>query len=76
MIVTESTGVAPFSPTDKDSMKEMDKELAIVIKDFLNAMNAEALLRAKRFGRHSLSQYSVRPLMAALCRARASTQSA
>ena len=65
LTIAESTGVARFFPKDKDSMKEMDEELAIVIKDFLNAMNAEALRRAKRIGRHSLSQYIARPFMAA-----------
>ena len=76
LIVAEKTGVPPFSPKDKDCMKEMDEELAIVIKDFLNAMNAEPLRRAKRIGRHSLPQYRARPFMTALCRAGAYTQAA
>ena len=75
-MIAERTGVAPFSAKDKDNMKEMDEELAIVIKDFQNAMNVELLRQAKRIGRHSLSQYSARPFMTALCRAGASIQAA
>ncbi len=76
LMIAERTGVALFSSKDKDSMKEMDEELAIVIKDFLNALNAKALHRARRLGRHSLSQYSVCPYSIALCRAQPSTQAA
>ncbi len=57
-------------------MKEMDEELANVIKDFLNAVNVEALRLARRIGRHSLSQYGVRQFSIALCRAGVSTQAA
>ena len=32
-------------------MKEMDEELAVVINDFLNAVNVEALRLARRIGR-------------------------
>ena len=57
-------------------MKEMDEELADVIKDFLNAVNVEALRLARRIGRHSLSQYRMRPFSLAFCRAGVSTQAA
>ena len=76
LIIAERTGAALFASKDKDSMKEMDEELANVIKDFLNAVNVEALRLARRIGRRSLSQYSVRPFSVALCRAGASTQAA
>ena len=74
LMIVERTGVAPFSPKDKNSMKEMDEELAIVVDDFLNAMNVKALYRAKRIGRNPMSQYSARPFMADLHRPGASAQ--
>jgi len=74
LMIAERTGAALFASEDKDNMKEMDEELAKVIKDFLNAMNTEALRLARKIGRHSLSQYSVRPFSVALCRAGLSTQ--
>src|SRR5258706_2206364 len=61
LMIVERTGSALFSSKDKDSMKEMDEELANVIKDFQNAVNVEALRLARRIGRYSLSQYRVRP---------------
>jgi len=76
LMIAERTGGALFSLKDNDGMKEMDEELANVIKDFLNAMNVEALRLTRRIGRHSLSQYSVRPFSVALCRAGVSTQAA
>ena len=57
-------------------MKEMDEELASAIKDFLNAVNVEALRLARRLGRRSLSQYRMRPFSLYLCRAGVSTQAA
>ena len=54
-MIAERTGAALFASKDKDSMKEMDEELADVIKDFLNAVNVEALRLARRIGRHPLS---------------------
>ncbi len=76
LMIAERAGDALFSSKDKDSMKEMDEELANVMKHFLNAVNVEALRLARRIGRHSLSQYSVRQFSIALCRAGASTQAA
>jgi len=76
LMIAERTGSALFASKDKDSMKKMDEELANVIKDFLNAVNVEALLLARRIGRYSSSQYSVPPFSVALCRAGVSTQAA
>ncbi|SRR5258706_2651736 len=61
LMIAERTGSALFSSTDKDTMTEMDEELSNVIKQFLNAVNVEALRVSRRMGRHSLSQYSTRP---------------
>ena len=55
LMIAERTGAALFASKDKDSMKEMDEELADVIKDFLNAVNVETLRLARRIGRHPLS---------------------
>ena len=74
LMIAERTGAALFSSRDKDSMKDMDEELANVIKDFLNAVDVEALRLARRLGRHLLSQYSVHPSLVALCRTGVSTQ--
>src|SRR5258706_15295775 len=76
LMIVERTGSALFSSKDKDSMKEMDEELANVIKDFQNAVNVEALRLARKLGRHSLSQCSLRPFSVVLCRAGFSTQAA
>ena len=57
-------------------MKEMDEELANVIKDFLNAVNVEALRLARRIGRYSFSQYRLRLFSVALCRAGVFTKAA
>ena len=75
LMIAERTGAALFSSKDKVSMKEMDEELANVIKHFLNAVDVETLCLARRIGRHSLSQYRMRPFSVALCRAGVSTQS-
>ena len=74
LMIAERTGVTLFSSKDKDSMKEMDEELANVINDFLSAVNVEALRLARRIGRHSFSQCRVRPFSVALYRAGVSTQ--
>src|SRR5258706_12348541 len=76
LMIAERTGSALFDSKDKDNMKEMDEELANVIKDFLNAVNVEDLRLTRKIGRHSLSQHSVRPFSVALCRAGFSTQAA
>ena len=52
-MVAERTGAALLSSKDKDSIKEMDEELASVIKHFLNAVNVEALRLARRLGRRT-----------------------
>ena len=74
LMIAERTGDALISSKDKDSMKEMNEDLANVINDFLNAVNVEALRLARRIGRQSFSQYCVRPFSLALCRAGVSTQ--
>ena len=61
LMIAERAKAAIFSSKDKDSIKEMDEELANVIKEFLNAVDVEALRQAKSTGKHSLFQYSVRP---------------
>jgi len=76
LMIAERTGAALFSSKDKDRIKELDEELANVIKHFLNAVDVEALRLARTAGKHSLSQYSVRPFLMALCRAEASTRAA
>ncbi len=76
LMIAERTGVALFSSKDKDSMKEMDEELAKIIKHFQNAVAVEDLRLTRKIGRRSLSQYSVRPFSVALCRAGFSTQAA
>ncbi len=76
LMIAERTGAALFSSKDKDRIRELDEELANVIKHFLNAMDVEALRLARTMGKHSLSEYSVRPFLIALCRARVSTQAA
>ena len=62
LMIAERAGGALFSSKDKDSMKEMDEELATVINDFLNAVNVEALSLGRRIGRRpfvSLSHASL-----------------
>ena len=76
LTIAERTGAALFSSKDKDRIKELDEELANVIKHFLNVVDVEALRLARTMGTHSLSQYSLHPLLIALCRAGASTQAA
>src|SRR5258706_2044638 len=76
LMIAERTGAALFASKDKDRIRELDEELANVIKHFLNAMDVEALRLARTMGKHSLSEYSVRPFLIALCRARVSTQAA
>jgi len=76
LMIVERTGDALIRSKDKEMMEEMAEELANVIKDFLSAVDVEALCVAKRIGKHTLSQYRVDPFSVALCRARASTQPA
>ena len=76
LMIAERTGAALFSSKDKDRIKELDEELANVIKHFLNAVDVEALRLTRTAGKHSLSQYSVHPFLMALCRAEASTRAA
>src|SRR5258706_11686762 len=76
LMITERTGAALFASKDKVGIKELDEELANVIKQFQNAVNVEALCIAKNTGKHSLSQYSVRPFLIALCRGEVSTRAA
>ena len=62
LMITERTGAALFSSKDKAGvMKELDEELANFIKQFLNVVDVDALRRARTMGKHSLSEYSVRP---------------
>ena len=54
LMVAERTGAALFSSKDKDRIKELDEELANVIKDFLNAVDVEALRLDRTTGELSL----------------------
>jgi hypothetical protein len=74
LMIAERTGDALIYSKDKETMEEMDGELANVIEDFLRAVDVEALRLAKRIGGHTLSQYRASPFSVALCRARAPTQ--
>jgi hypothetical protein len=74
LMIAERTGDALVYSKDKEMMEEMDGELANVIEDFLRAVDVEALRLAKRFGKHTFSQYRVSPFSVALCRARAPAQ--
>ena len=76
LMIAERTGAALFSSKDKESIKEMDEELANVIKHFLNAVDVETLRQSKSTGKHSLSQSSARPFLRAWCRAETATQAA
>ena len=76
LMIAERTGSALFSSKDKDRIEALDEELANVTKHFLNVVDVEALSLARTAGKHSLSQYSVRPFLMALCRAEASTRAA
>jgi hypothetical protein len=57
-------------------MKEMDERVSKRHQRLPECGDVEALRLARRIGKHSLSQYSVRPFSVALCRAGASTQAA
>ena len=70
LMIAERTGA---SSKDKDRIKELVEELGNVTKPFLNAVDFDALRLARRIGKHSLPQYSARPLLIALCRGEAST---
>ena len=75
-MIAERAGDALIHSKDKEMIEEMDGELAKVIEDFLRAVDVEALRMAKRAGKYSLSQYSVRTFSVASCRSRDSTQPA
>ena len=76
LMIAERAKAAIFSLKDKDRIKEMDEELANVIKHFLNAVDVKTLRQAKSTGKYSLSQYSVHLMLMASCRAEAATQAA
>jgi hypothetical protein len=56
LMIAERTGDALISSKDKEMMDEMGEELANVIKDFLSAVDVEALRLVKGIGKHKLSQ--------------------
>jgi hypothetical protein len=70
LMIAERTGSALVYSKDKEVIEEMNGELANVIEDFRRAVDVETHLLAKRFGKHTLSQYRVIPFSVALCRAR------
>jgi hypothetical protein len=61
LTIAGRTGNALIYSKDKETMEEMDGELANVIEDFLRAVDVEALRLAKGIGKHTLSEYSVGP---------------
>jgi hypothetical protein len=69
LMIAERVGDALIYSNDKEMMERMSEELANVIKDFLGAVDVEALRLAKRLGKNTLSQYSVSPFSVASCRA-------
>ena len=59
LMIAERARDALIDSTDKEMLESMDKELANVIKDFLDAVNVETLRDVKKAGKHSPSKYSV-----------------
>ena len=47
-------------PSYQETIEEMDRELTKTIEDFSRAVDVEALLLAKKIGKHSLPQSSER----------------
>jgi len=74
LMIAERAGDALIYSKDKEMMEEMGEELANVIKDFLSAVDVEALRLVKGIGERTLSQYCVGPFSVALCRARDPSQ--
>jgi len=61
-------------PACQEAIEEMDRELTKVIDDFGRAVDVEALLLAKKIGKHSiLSQSDDGSFSAIICRATVST---
>ena len=56
LMIAERAGDALIHSKDKETIEEMDGELAKVIEDFLRAIDVEALCLAKRAGEYSSSQ--------------------
>ena len=52
LMIAAKTG----GPLHLETIEEVDKELADVIKNFERAVNVEALLVARRLGKHQLFQ--------------------
>jgi hypothetical protein len=69
LMIAERAGDALIYSKDKEMMEEMGEELANVIKDFLSAVDVEALRLINGIGKRTLSQYCVSPFSVALCRA-------
>jgi len=74
LMIAERAGDALIYSKDKEMMDKMGEELANVIKDFLSAVDVEALRLVKGIGKHTLSQYCVGPFSVTSCRARDPTQ--
>ena len=66
LIIAAKTG----EPLHLETIEEVDKELTDVIKKFERAVNVEALLVARRLGKHQLSQSGESSISLASCRAR------
>jgi len=58
-------------PAYQETIEEMDRDLTKAIEDFSRAVDVEALLLAKKIGKHSLPQSNERSPSAILYRATA-----
>jgi len=65
LMIAERAGDALIYSKDKEMMEKMGEELANVIKDFLSAVDVEALRLVKEIGKQTLSQYCVGPFSVA-----------
>ena len=57
-------------PPDLETIQEMGESLTKVIEDFDRAVNVEALLLARRLGKHRFSQSGDSSISSVSCRAR------
>jgi len=74
LMIVERAGDALIHSHDKEMMEKLGEDLENVIKDFLYAVDVEALCLVKEIGKYTLSQFRVSAFLVALCRARAPTQ--
>ena len=75
LMIADRAGDALIHSRDKETMEEMGEELANVIKDFLSAVDVEALRLVKGIGKHTLSQYCVGPFLVPVVQSKSSCSS-